>query len=68
MHENNKHWLGGGGRRNKPAEVRSVDTSGIDRSIGSNRDKTEDGNSMFLRNVGIYLRVYTASQPRSTTS
>jgi hypothetical protein len=28
----------------------------------------EDGNSMFLRNVGIYLRVYTASQPRTTTS
>jgi hypothetical protein len=28
----------------------------------------QDGDSMFLRNVGIYLRVYTASQPTSTTS
>jgi hypothetical protein len=26
----------------------------------------EDGDRMFLRNVGIYLRVYTASQPRTT--
>jgi hypothetical protein len=24
----------------------------------------EDGDSMFLRNVGIYRRVYTASKPR----
>jgi hypothetical protein len=28
----------------------------------------EDGDSIFLRNFGIYLRVYTASQPRKTTS
>jgi hypothetical protein len=28
----------------------------------------EDGDIMFLRNVVIYLRVYTASQPRITTS
>jgi hypothetical protein len=27
----------------------------------------EDGKSMFLRNVVIYLRVYAASQPRITT-
>jgi hypothetical protein len=25
----------------------------------------EDGDTMFLRNVGIYLQVYTASQPWS---
>jgi hypothetical protein len=25
---------------------------------------TEDGDSMFLRNVGFYLRVHMASQPR----
>jgi hypothetical protein len=28
----------------------------------------EDGGSMFPRNVGIYLRVYTASEPKRTTS
>jgi hypothetical protein len=28
----------------------------------------EDGDSMFLRNVAIYLRVYMASKPRRTTS
>jgi hypothetical protein len=28
----------------------------------------EDGDSMLLRNVGIYIRVRTASQPRRTTS
>jgi hypothetical protein len=28
----------------------------------------EDGDSMFLRNIGIYLRVYTASQSRRTSS
>jgi hypothetical protein len=28
----------------------------------------EDGDSMLLRNVGIYWQVYTASQPRRTTS
>jgi hypothetical protein len=28
----------------------------------------EDGDSMFLRNVGIYLRVHTVSQPRTTSS
>jgi hypothetical protein len=27
-----------------------------------------DGGSMFLRNVGIYLQVYAASNPRRTTS
>jgi hypothetical protein len=26
----------------------------------------DDGDSMFLRNVGIYLPVYSASQPRTT--
>jgi hypothetical protein len=26
------------------------------------------GGGIFLRKVGIYLRVYTASQPRRTTS
>lgn len=28
----------------------------------------ENGDSMFLRNAGMYLRVYTASQPTSATS
>jgi hypothetical protein len=28
----------------------------------------EDGNSMFLWNVGIYRRVYTASKPRRTST
>jgi hypothetical protein len=28
----------------------------------------EDGDSIFLRNVGIYLHVYTASQPRTLSS
>jgi hypothetical protein len=28
----------------------------------------ENGDSIFLRNVGIYLRVYTASKPRRATS
>jgi hypothetical protein len=28
----------------------------------------EDGDGMSLRDVGIYLRVYTASKPRRTTS
>jgi hypothetical protein len=28
----------------------------------------EDGDSMFLRNVGIYLQVHAASQPRTITS
>jgi hypothetical protein len=27
-----------------------------------------DGDSMFLRNAGVYLQVYTALQPRRTTS
>jgi hypothetical protein len=27
----------------------------------------EDGDSMFIRNVGTYLRVHTASQPVTTT-
>jgi hypothetical protein len=27
----------------------------------------EDGGSVFLRNVDIYLQVYTALQPRGTT-
>jgi hypothetical protein len=27
----------------------------------------EDGDSTVLRNVGIYLQVYTASQPRTTS-
>jgi hypothetical protein len=30
--------------------------------------RAEDGDSMFLRNVGIYRRVYTAPKPRGTTS
>jgi hypothetical protein len=29
---------------------------------------SEDADSMFLRNVLIYLRIYTALQPRKTTS
>jgi hypothetical protein len=28
----------------------------------------EAGESMFLRNVGIYRRVYTAQKPRTTSS
>jgi hypothetical protein len=28
----------------------------------------EDGDIMFVQNVGIYLRVYTVSQPRRPTS
>jgi hypothetical protein len=28
----------------------------------------EDGGSMFLRNVGMYLQIYTALQPRSPSS
>jgi hypothetical protein len=28
----------------------------------------EDGDSMFLQNVRIYLQVHTASQPRTTKS
>jgi hypothetical protein len=28
-----------------------------------NLESSEDGDSMFLRNVGIYLRVYTTSDP-----
>jgi hypothetical protein len=28
----------------------------------------EDGDSMFLRNAGIYRRVYTAPNPRRTSS
>jgi hypothetical protein len=30
--------------------------------------KTEDGDSMFLRNVGIYQLVYTAPKPRRISS
>jgi hypothetical protein len=30
--------------------------------------RAEDRDSMFLRNVGIYLRAHTASQPRTTTA
>jgi hypothetical protein len=29
--------------------------------------RTEDGGSMFLRNVGIYLQVHTALLPRRST-
>jgi hypothetical protein len=29
--------------------------------------RPEDGSNMFLRNVGIYWRVYTAAKPRRTT-
>jgi hypothetical protein len=29
---------------------------------------SEDGNSIFLRNVGIYLQIHTASQPIRPTS
>jgi hypothetical protein len=32
------------------------------------REHSVSGDSLFLRNVGIYLRVYRASQPRRTTS
>jgi hypothetical protein len=37
-------------------------------SCGLWRSVAEDRDSMFLRNVGIYLQVYTASQPRRPTS
>jgi hypothetical protein len=30
--------------------------------------RAEDGDSMFLLNVVIYLRVYTAPKPRRTSS
>jgi hypothetical protein len=30
--------------------------------------RAEDGDSMFLRNFGIYLRVYTALSPRRITT
>jgi hypothetical protein len=30
--------------------------------------KAEDGDGMFLQNVGIYRRVYTVPKPRRTTS
>jgi hypothetical protein len=29
--------------------------------------KAEDGGSMFLKNVGIYLQVHTALQPKGPT-
>jgi hypothetical protein len=32
------------------------------------RLRAEDGDSMFLRNDGIYLQVHTVSQPRTTSS
>jgi hypothetical protein len=32
------------------------------------RSIPEDGDSMLLRNVGIYLRVNTVPQPRTTSS
>jgi hypothetical protein len=35
---------------------------------GSGLFSPEDGDNKFLQNVGIYLRVYTASQPRRTKS
>jgi hypothetical protein len=28
----------------------------------------EDGDSMFFRNVGIYLRIYTTPKPRAATT
>jgi hypothetical protein len=30
--------------------------------------RPEDGDSMFLQNAGIYLKVHTALQPRRPTS
>jgi hypothetical protein len=35
---------------------------------GVGHSPTEDGDSMFLQNVGTYLRVYTAPKPRRTTN
>jgi hypothetical protein len=45
----------------------------FDRKVNVNGNKVENSvllgcNAVFLLNTDIYLRVYTASQPRSTTS
>jgi hypothetical protein len=37
-------------------------------SCGTMMQSPEDGGSMFLRNVGIYLQVHTALHPRRPTS
>jgi hypothetical protein len=37
-------------------------------AVLSSSFSAEDGDSMFHRNAGIYLRVYTASQPRISSS
>jgi hypothetical protein len=43
-----------------------VDTKVSEKHAVSNFS-SEDGDSMFLRNVGICIRIYTASQPRRAT-
>jgi hypothetical protein len=40
--------------------LKRVDT----RTVEGNVFRPEDGDSIFLRNVGIYLQVHTALQPR----
>jgi hypothetical protein len=36
--------------------------------FGETHNLSEDGDNMFLRNVGIYLRVYTAPKPVRITT
>jgi hypothetical protein len=38
------------------------------RKIQTSLQPTEDGESMFLRNTGIYLQAHTAIQPRGPTN
>jgi hypothetical protein len=42
--------------------------SGVQPTVTVSISSPEDGDSMFLRNVGIYRRVYTAPKPRTATS
>jgi hypothetical protein len=43
--------------------------SGFWRRVDSTVDASpEDGDRMFLRNVGVYRRVYSAPKPRTTSS
>jgi hypothetical protein len=46
-----------------PADGYELRLARMDKDSG-----TEDGDSIFLRNVGIYLRIYTAPKPRTITS
>jgi hypothetical protein len=45
----------------------SVDTNVLEKHTVS-MFRAEDGDSMFLRNVGFYRQVYTAPKPRITSS